>query len=90
LEGSLLRTTAIPSTSANACICRWRRNVPGGSFGRCNAFADALRTHLRVNGKGETHMKDDVEDYPVSYLLYVSFTSLAIALVGLVAFIFLL
>jgi hypothetical protein len=35
-------------------------------------------------------MKDDVEDYPVSYLLYVSFTSLAIALVGLVAFIFLL
>jgi hypothetical protein len=39
--------------------------------------------------KGETHMKDDVEDYPVAYLLYVSFTSVAIALVGMVALIFL-
>jgi hypothetical protein len=35
-------------------------------------------------------MKDDAEDYPVSYLLYVSFTMLAIALVAGVAFVFLL
>jgi hypothetical protein len=43
-----------------------------------------------VNGKGETNMKDDAEDYPVSSLLYVSFTLVAIALVAMVAFIFLL
>jgi hypothetical protein len=34
-------------------------------------------------------MKDD-EDYPVSYLLYVSFTLVAMALVAAVAFVFLL
>jgi hypothetical protein len=34
-------------------------------------------------------MKDD-EDYPVSYLLYVSITLVAIALVAVTAFIFLL
>jgi hypothetical protein len=34
-------------------------------------------------------MKDD-EDYPVSYLLYVSGTLVAIALVAAVAFVFLL
>jgi hypothetical protein len=33
-------------------------------------------------------MKDD-EDYPVSYLLYVSITLVAIALVAVVAFVFL-
>ena len=82
-------TTAIPSTSANACICRWRRNVPGPSPGRCNAFADVLEVRSRVNGKGETNMKDDAEDYPVSYLLYVSCTLVAIALVATVAYVFL-
>jgi hypothetical protein len=35
-------------------------------------------------------MKDDVEDYPVSYLLYVCFTSVAITFVAMVALIFLL
>ncbi len=35
-------------------------------------------------------MKDDTEDYPVSYLLYVSCTLVAIALVAVVAFVFLL
>jgi hypothetical protein len=34
-------------------------------------------------------MKDDSEDYPVSYLLYVSGTLVAIALVTVVAWIFL-
>jgi hypothetical protein len=43
-----------------------------------------------VNGKGETNMKDDAEDYPVSYLLYVPITLVAIALVATVAFVFLL
>jgi hypothetical protein len=43
-----------------------------------------------VNGKGETNMKDDAEDYPVSYLLYVPFALVAIALVVTVAFVFLL
>jgi hypothetical protein len=38
--GNLLQRTAIPSTSANACICRRRRNVPAPSPGRCNAFAN--------------------------------------------------
>jgi hypothetical protein len=42
-----------------------------------------------VNGKRETNMKDD-EDYPVSYLLYVSITLVAIALVAVTAFVFLL
>jgi hypothetical protein len=37
----LLRTV-IPSTSANACICRWRGNTPGLSPGQCNAFADDI------------------------------------------------
>jgi hypothetical protein len=84
-----LQTTAIPSTSANACVCRWRRNVPEASPGRCNAFADVFKVRSRVNGKRETNMKDD-EDYPVSYLLYVSITLVAIALVAVTAFIFLL
>ena len=35
------------------------------------------------------NVKDD-EDYPVSYLLYVSCTLVAIALVAMVAFVFLL
>jgi hypothetical protein len=35
-------------------------------------------------------MKDDSEDYPVSYLLYVSCTLVAIALAAVVAFVFLL
>jgi hypothetical protein len=39
---------------------------------------------------GETNLKDDAEDYPVSYLLYVSGTLVAIALVAVVAFVFLL
>ena len=34
-------------------------------------------------------MKDDTEDYPVSYLLYVSCALVAIALVAAVAFVFL-
>jgi hypothetical protein len=34
-------------------------------------------------------MKDDDEDYPVSSLLYVSFTLVAMALVAIVAFVFL-
>ena len=34
-------------------------------------------------------MKDDDEDYPVSYLLYVSGTLVAIGLVALVAYVFL-
>ena len=34
-------------------------------------------------------MKDDTEDYPVSYLLYVSVTFAAIALVAVVAYVFL-
>jgi hypothetical protein len=52
-------------------------------------FADVLKVHPHVNGKGKTNMKDD-EDYPVSYLLYVSFTLVAMALVAAVAFVFLL
>jgi hypothetical protein len=40
--------------------------------------------------KEETNMKDDDEDYPISSLLYVSFTLVAMALVTIVAFIFLL
>ena len=43
-----------------------------------------------MNGKEETNMTDDDEDYPVSYLLYVSATLIAISLVAIVAFIFLL
>jgi hypothetical protein len=35
-------------------------------------------------------MKDDAEDYPVSYLLYLSITLVAIALVAVTAFVFLL
>jgi hypothetical protein len=35
-------------------------------------------------------MKDDAEDYPVSYLLYVSIALVAIALVAVTAFVFLL
>ena len=35
-------------------------------------------------------MTDDEEDYPVSYLLYVSATLIAISLVAVVAFMFLL
>ena len=35
-------------------------------------------------------MKDDIDDYPVSYLLYVSCTLVAIALVAVVAYIFLI
>ena len=34
-------------------------------------------------------MKDDTEDYPVSYLLYVSCTLVAIGLVAMVAYVFL-
>lgn len=35
-------------------------------------------------------MKDDDEDYPISSLLYVCFTLVAMALVTIVAFVFLL
>ena len=42
-----MQTTAIPSTSANACICRWPRNVPGPSPGGCNAFANVFEVHPR-------------------------------------------
>jgi hypothetical protein len=35
-------------------------------------------------------MKDDDDDYPVSYLLYVSGTLVAIGLVAMVAYVFLL
>jgi|HubBroStandDraft_4_1064222.scaffolds.fasta_scaffold3398014_1 hypothetical protein len=35
-------------------------------------------------------MKDDDEDYPLSYLVYVSCTLVAIALLAVTAFIFLL
>jgi hypothetical protein len=52
-------------------------------------FADVLRVHSRVNDKGESNMKDD-EDYPVSYLLYVSVTLVAMALAAIGAFVFLL
>jgi hypothetical protein len=34
-------------------------------------------------------MKEDTEDYPVSYLLYVSCTLVAIALIAAVVFVFL-
>ncbi|MDX6458624.1 MAG: hypothetical protein QOH35_4996 [Acidobacteriaceae bacterium] len=34
-------------------------------------------------------MKDDTEDYPISYLLYVSGSLVAIALVAAVAWVFL-
>jgi hypothetical protein len=34
-------------------------------------------------------MKDDAEDYPVSYLLYVSCTLVAMALVAVVGWVFL-
>src|ERR1700722_13065252 len=88
LEGGLSPTTATPSTSANACICRWRRNVPVPSPGRCSAFADVLDSSL-VSGERETNMKDDGEDYPASYLLYVSSTLVAIALVAAIAYVFL-
>ena len=64
--------------------------MPGPSTGRCNAFAQVLRIHSHVNGKEETNMKDDDEDYPVSSLLYVFFTLVAMALIGVVAFVFLL
>jgi hypothetical protein len=42
-----------------------------------------------VNGKRETNMKDDAEDYPTSYLLYVSSALVAIALVAAIAYVFL-
>jgi hypothetical protein len=35
-------------------------------------------------------MKDDTDDYPVSYLLYVGCTLVAIALVAVVAYVFLI
>jgi hypothetical protein len=35
-------------------------------------------------------MKEDAEDYPISYLLYVSFTLVAIAVAAVVAFVLLL
>jgi len=84
-----LPTTATPSTSANACICRWDRNVPVPSPGRFNVFADVLEVRSLVNGKRETNMKDDAEDYPSSYLLYVSSALVAIALVAAIAYVFL-
>jgi hypothetical protein len=34
-------------------------------------------------------MKEDAEDYPISYLLYVSCTLVAMALVAVVAWVFL-
>ena len=89
LEGNLSPTIAIPATSANACICRWRRERPGPSPGRCNAFADVLE-FVTGESSGETNMKDDTEDYPVSYLVYVSCTLVAIALLVVTAFVFLL
>ena len=82
-------TTATHSTSANACICRWRRNLPVPTPGLCNAFADVLEVCSLVNGKRETNMKDDAEDYPSSYLLYVSSALVAIALVAAIAYVFL-
>ena len=50
---------------------------------------EIVKVHLRVDGKGETNMEDDAEDYPVSYLLYVSCSLVAIALVAAVAWVFL-
>jgi hypothetical protein len=44
IGGGLLLRTVIASMSANACICRWHRNAPGLSPGRCNAFADVFWT----------------------------------------------
>jgi anti-anti-sigma regulatory factor len=38
IGGELLLRTVIPSTSANACTCRWRRRAPWPFPGRCNAF----------------------------------------------------
>jgi hypothetical protein len=84
LEGSLLLTTAIPCTSANACVCRWCRNVPGTCAARCNAFADVVKFVWK-----ETNMNDDADDYPVSYLLYVSCALVAIVLVATIAYVFL-
>jgi hypothetical protein len=72
-----------PAFADGAEMCRFL--LPG----ECNAFADVLQVRSRVNGKRETNMKDD-EDYPVSYLLYVSITLVAIALVAVTAFVFLL
>ncbi|MDT7814465.1 MAG: hypothetical protein QOJ42_4381 [Acidobacteriaceae bacterium] len=57
--------------------------------GRCNAVADVVEVHSRVNSNGESNMKDDTEDYPISYLLYVSGSLVAIALVAAVAWVFL-
>ena len=44
--------TAIPSTSASACICQWRGNALGLSPERCSALADAFRLRRlgRVSG----------------------------------------
>ena len=56
---------------------------------RCNAFVEVFRARPRLNGWGETYMKEDAEDYPVSYLLYVSCSLVAIALVAAVAWVFL-
>jgi hypothetical protein len=59
--------------SANACISRWRRNAPGLSSGRCNAFADVfwtfadlaiqtrnerVRSAMRTQGKQKATRKD--------------------------------
>jgi hypothetical protein len=63
--------------------------VPVPSPGLGNAFVEIVKVHLRVDGKGETNMEDDAEDYPVSYLLYVSCSLVAIALVAAVAWVFL-
>jgi len=63
--------------------------VPVPSPGRCNALADILEISSLVNGKRETNMKDDAEDYPASYLLYVSSALVAIALVAAIAYVFL-
>ena len=89
IGGRFIADTATPSTSANACICRWRRNVPVPSPGRCNTLAEVLEIRSLVNGKREPNMKDDAEDYPTSYLLYVSSALVAIALVATIAYVFL-
>ena len=50
LEGSSLLRIVIPFTSANACICRWRRNAPRLSPVQCNAFADLTRLSATQHG----------------------------------------
>jgi hypothetical protein len=73
----------MPAFADGVEMCRF---LLPGDVTRSRTFYKFVRG---VNGKRETNMKDD-EDYPASYLLYVSITLVAIALVAVTAFFFLL